>query len=73
MFGSIGAALVPPGGQLVQCFGERVPSSLVQSLLAFTDQPIYEIQVLHGLASPPSHETLDAIFHMLSNRSFWTM
>ena len=46
MFGSIGGALVSPGGQLVQCFGERVPSSLVQSLLAFTDQPIYEIEVL---------------------------
>ena len=43
---SIGGVLVSPGGQLVQCFGEHVPSSLVQSLLAFSNHPTYEIKVL---------------------------
>ena len=44
-WGGIGGVLISPNGSCVGCFGEEVPQSLMDSLLARSKNPIFELEL----------------------------
>ena len=44
--GSVGGVLVSPSGTACACFGSKVPRSIMDSLLAHRDHPIFELELL---------------------------
>ena len=44
--GAVGGVLVSPSGTACACFGSKVPRSIMDSLLAHRDHPIFELELL---------------------------
>ena len=44
--GSVGGILFAPGGHAVEHFGDVVPKEIMQSLMSFSKNPIYELEVM---------------------------